>query len=216
MDDPRYKKYIVTCDWMRKLFEEDFGDACVDWRAGIDVSQWKDVSGEEKKIDFLIYDKIRWDRDRLEGELLGRVQSELASRGLTSQVLRYGFYDYKAYADALKNSRAMIFLCEHETQGMAYQECLASNIPILAWDFGIWKDPLAQVCSDKPIHASSVPYFSPQCGEKFRRGDDFGEVLDRFQSRLFSYQPRTYVENSLSFEISAQMYLKQYLSLLER
>ena len=36
----------------------------------------------------------------------------------------------------------MIFLCEHETQGIAYQQALSRNVPILAWDRGgDWQDP---------------------------------------------------------------------------
>ena len=35
----------------------------------------------------------------------------------------------------------MIFLVEHETQGIAYQEAMACDVPILAWDQGNWLDP---------------------------------------------------------------------------
>jgi glycosyltransferase involved in cell wall biosynthesis len=36
----------------------------------------------------------------------------------------------------------MVFLCEHETQGFAYQQALSCGVPIIAWDRGgLLQDP---------------------------------------------------------------------------
>ena len=37
----------------------------------------------------------------------------------------------QSYRALLRRSKSMLFLCESETQGMAYQEALASNVPVL-------------------------------------------------------------------------------------
>jgi hypothetical protein len=50
--------------------------------------------------------------------------------------VRYKFHDHYSYRRLLQRSRALVFLCEHETQAIAYQEALASNVPVLAWDNG--------------------------------------------------------------------------------
>jgi hypothetical protein len=108
----------------------------------------------------------------------------------------------------------MIFLCEHETQGMAYQEALASNVPILAWDNGFWLDPLWRRVAERRIPASSVPFFSPDCGERFADITEFEPALDRFLERLPVLQPRKYVINNLSFSQSAVIYAREYFKLL--
>src|SRR4029077_1716509 len=114
----------------------------------------------------------------------------------------------------LQRSRALVFLCEHETQGIAYQEALASNVPVLAWDNGYWLDPLLCRGSDKMIPASSVPFFSAECGERFTELMGFEAALSRFLERLPSMQPRRYVIENLSMERSAEIYAKVYFGLL--
>jgi hypothetical protein len=104
----------------------------------------------------------------------------------------------------------MIYLCEHETQGFAYQEALASNVPVLAWDPGVWMDPLASVHETEPVEATSVPYFSAECGERFRSFEDFSETLDLFWRRLPDYEPRAYVGRELSLRGSAEIYMSYY------
>jgi glycosyltransferase involved in cell wall biosynthesis len=104
----------------------------------------------------------------------------------------------------------MVFLCEHETQGLAYQEALACNVPVLAWDQGYWLDPVRERYSREPVRASSVPYFSDACGERFVDADAFPEALDRFLSHLSTYEPRRYVREHLSLAESARRYLEVY------
>jgi glycosyltransferase involved in cell wall biosynthesis len=101
----------------------------------------------------------------------------------------------------------MIFLCEHETQGMAYQEAMASGLPILAWDPGTWVDPNAERYDSRKIPACSVPFFDAGCGERFVEVDEFSPAFDRFWARLSSYAPRTFVREKLSLEDSGRVYV---------
>ncbi|HEU0012768.1 MAG TPA: hypothetical protein VFQ45_03755 [Longimicrobium sp.] len=210
MDDPRYRSYIVTCDWVRAMFEPYYGAACVPWHAGIDLDEWPDTRGADKDVDVLVYDKIRWHRERYEPELLAPVLEALRRRGLRVESVRYRHYDHETYRALLGRARSMLFLCEHETQGMAYQEALASNVPVLAWDNGWWLDPARPKYEPEPVPASSVPYFSPACGERFRGMEDFEETLDRFWAGLEGYTPREYVRRDLSLEGSADTYMRYY------
>lgn len=213
-DNARYKLYITTCDWNDALFRRVYGDRCVLWHAGIDLDVWPDMRGHAKAVDFLIYDKVRWNRDLYGRALIQPVLDTLNALGLTHCIVRYGQYNHKAYRAALSSSRAMIFLCEHETQGMAYQEAMASGLPVLAWDQGYWLDPRRPQWDPVPVPATSVPYFSPECGDRFRDADDFPRVLDRFLGALDSYDPRGYVQRALSPEGSASLYMRHYTSLL--
>lgn len=214
MDDPRFHYYILTCQWMLDMFKPYYGDTCVLWYAGMDVQQWPDTSKFSKTNDVLIYDKIRWNRDVYEPDLLEPITNLLSDKGLSYKILRYGAYDHQMYHDHLVESRSMIFLCEHETQGMAYQEAMSANVPILAWENGYWLDPDRPAYDPNPIEATSVPYFAAECGEKFQGADDFQEKFVLFWSRLGTYTPRDYVNRELSFKKSAELYMQYYSALI--
>jgi hypothetical protein len=215
MDDKRFAYYLVSCDWMYNLFHPFYGDKLAKWYAGIDLDEWPDTSKETKDIDFLIYDKIRWDRAQLAADFLQPVETELKRHGFRTALLRYKYYDYQTYRRMLKRSRAMVFICEHETQGMAYQEALASSVPILAWDNGFWLDPLWKRFSDSMVPASSVPYFSQKCGYRFSDARSFEDSLMKFVADLPKFRPREFVDEQISMRGSADIYAKLYFSLMD-
>ena len=214
MEDPRFRIYLVLAQWMYDMFRPIYGDACVRWYAGIDTDEWIDTSSHAKDVDFLVYDKIRWSHETLAVELLQPILDVLARRGLRTQVIRYKHHDHKTYRRLLERSRAMIFVCEHETQGLAYQEALASNVPVLAWDNGYWLDPLWKKVSSMMIPASTVPFFSAECGDRFVDFAGFEPALGRFLNRMPLFQPRRYVLENLSMRRSSEIYSKAYFSLL--
>lgn len=216
MDDPRFRRYIVPCQWMMDLFAPTYGaDRCVLWFAGIDADAWPSLALDDKDLDFVVYDKIRWARDHYVPAILDPVVNGLSDAGCTFEVLRYGQHDQAAYRGMLARSRGMVFVCEHETQGLAYQEALSSDVPVLAWDNGFWLDPLRQRYSSEPVPASSVPFFGPDCGERFADADEFAPALDRFRARLASneFAPRAYVQRELCLEDSARRYAEAYFAL---
>ena len=213
MKDPRFKYYLLTCNWLKKVFEEMYGNVCVLWYAGISTDEWTDTKNNQKSIDVLIYDKIRWERKKTVPFFLDPIKAHLDKKGFSYFVLPYGNITHETYKDLLKKSRSMVFLCEHETQGIAYQEALASNVPIIAWDHGWWTDPVWSAFSENPIPATSVPNFSKECGEKFKMISDFPKTFERFWINLNSYTPRVYIEKEVSFKVSSDLYTKYYFSI---
>ena len=213
MRDDRFKYYILTCQWLKDVFSKVYGNKCVLWHAGISTDEWVDTKNHKKVIDVLIYDKIRWERNKTVPLFLEPIKKYLKGKGLSYFVLRYGDITHSVYKSLLSKSKAMVFLCEHETQGMAYQEALASNVPIIAWDHGWWTDPVWPAYSKEPIPATSVPYFSSDCGEKFRMISDFPEVFEKFWKKLDSYNPRKFIQKEVSYKKSADVYSKYYFSI---
>jgi hypothetical protein len=212
MEDSRFRSYLVPSDWMSALFSPVYGARVGIWYAGIDLDDWPDYAAHPKDVDFLVYDKIRWDREaRIEG-LVRPMLAQMEQRGLRFEVLRYGHYSVPAYRKLLARARGMLFLCEHETQGIAYQEAMACNVPILAWVNGRWIDPQRSRFGSEPVAATSVPLFSDECGERFTSADEGVRALDRFLARRATYQPRRYVAENLSLERSGRMYLEHYRS----
>lgn len=210
MHDRRFRSYLVPCEWMRDVFEPYFPNQCRVWFGGLDANEWPDSSHSHKDIDFLVYDKLRWGRAELVTSVLDPILRELKRRALRVQTVVRGAYDHEGYRALLARSRALLFLCEHETQGLAYQEAMACNVPVLAWDPGLWLDPDRLLWTREPVRASSVPFFSPACGAKFSAASAFSETLDAFLNQLSVYAPRAYVEATLSFERSAKLYLEAY------
>jgi hypothetical protein len=104
-----------------------------------------------------------------------------------------------------------VFLCEHETQGLAYQEALAMDVPILAWDEGVLVDPHLQPFLPEGVTVSSVPYFDDRCGLRFRH-EALQSQFTQFWRQLSTYRPRDYVVEKLSMAESARRYLAFYNS----
>jgi hypothetical protein len=203
-------KYLQHSHWANEVYKPYFGDRCNIWPVGIDTDFWQSAPSQNKSVDFLIYNKIRWNYDHWNNELLTGIREYLTQRGLSFEELRYGSYQQQDYQKALSRCRAMIFLCEHESQGLAYQECLASNVPILAWDVGECLDPNRFAWKMPYIPATSVPYWDKRCGVKFKDITEFPasleEFLDKLNRQLFA--PRDYVLENLTLERCAQHFVE--------
>ena len=205
---PNVKRFLVPGDWMRKMFEPFYGNNVIAWPVGIDTEYWKPYNSEKTK-DFLIYDKIRWDYAEQKATLIDPLIQILEERNASYQFIKYGSYTHPELIEKLKISRAVIFLCEHETQGSAYQQILSTNTPILAWDRGgYWQDPSYYPDKVKYGPVSSVPYWDERCGMKFTNAIDFTEILELFLTNSNTFKPREYIMENLTLEKCAEKYLE--------
>jgi hypothetical protein len=208
-DDTRNVIFLQTCEWYEDMFRPWYGERMRRWFGGFDVADFPDGRSAFKKWDVLIYDKINFDRDIYYPQTIERFSNLLGKLRLSYKIIRYGNYTYQEYLKSVRSSRCMAFFAHSETQGMAYQECLASNVPIFAWDEGIWVNPDAKELGRGPIYCTSVPYFDERCGMTFniasmvRDWDRFYEALNRFDSRGF-------IAEKMSLAKSAAVYLSAY------
>ena len=202
---------LVPGEWMRKMCEPYWGDKVLTWPVGIDTDQWELVPIDGKDIDILLYDKIRWEHDPYENELIAPIKSCLEQRGLKIEVIRYGSYREEEFHSLLGRSKAMVFLCEHETQGIAYQQALSCGVPSLAWERGgFWQDPSYFPHKVKFAPVSSVPYWDDRCGIKFKDITEFPTKLQEFLDKLARKQfaPRDYILENLTLEKCARRYVE--------
>ena len=206
---PNVQKFLVPGEWMRKMCEPYYGDRVVAWPVGIDTDKWC-PSKKNKTVDVLIYDKIRWEYDQYSSSLLTPIIGFLEKNGFSYQNIKYGNYNQDDFFETIALSKAMIFLCEHETQGLAYQQVLACDVPIFAWDRGgFWKDPAYYPNKVKYEPVSSVPYWEERCGMRFR---DFSEFESSFNSffqmvNKNEFSPREYILENLTLENCAEKYI---------
>ncbi len=205
------KKVLVPGPWMERMCKPFWGDVVAPWPVGIDTQLWCPVAAGKKDVDVLLYDKVRWNHDEFEQTLIKPIRSLLRVQGRSFEELRYGFYRENDFHAALARCRAMIFLCEHETQGIAYQQALSCNVPILAWDRGgYWQDPSYYPHKVKFHPVSSVPYWDGRCGNTFSAAAEFPEAWAAFWEdlRRECWQPRDYILENLTLEKCAKNYLE--------
>ena len=165
--NPQVRYIMQPSDWFVDYYSPYCGEKMIRCPVGIDTATIPDAANATKTIDVLIYDKVRWHRAQRVPALLGRLKDMLKARNLTYTVLRYGEHTRENYFKALTGARSMVFLCEHETQGLACEEALAMNIPVFAWEEGKLVDPLQLPFAKEGLWASSVPYFDERCGVTF-------------------------------------------------
>lgn len=202
---------LLSCDWFKAMYDRDLPVRIPTavWPAGVDTEMWQPPVSPPAGKDILIYDKIRWQRDRYEPELLEPIRQALAQAGYRVHHLRYGSYREEDYRELLGRISAMVFLCEHETQGFAYLQALACGVPILAWDRGgYWQDPSMYPHRVQFAPVSAVPYFDERCGLRFADLTEFQAQLPWFLQKADAggFHPRDYVVESLDLAHQARRY----------
>jgi hypothetical protein len=208
---------LVPCEWVRLMCEPYWGSKVQAWPVGIDTDLWSPALIVEKDIDVIVYDKIRWRRDECQSALLQPVISALTCKGLKVSTLRYGADREEDFFRLVKRSRAMIFLCEHETQGLALLQTLSCDVPVLAWDRGgNWQDPDYYPDRVKFGPVTTVPYWDDRCGHTFEDGSQVPTAIEKFWAAVSGgvFEPRQYVLDNLTLERCAQRYAEIANSLL--
>jgi len=199
----QYQDFLVPSQWVKDLyFTFDFmKDKSIHvWPVGIDTEDWPDTTDKEKFGDCLIYFKHMEEEDKT-------VAAELCiDKGLVFGCLSYGNYDESALHDAVNKCRFAILVTRTESQGIAYQQILASGLPCFVFEKEVWDD------RDDGIEcpASAVPYFDERCGVKVKEGATREEIYESFTyflENLDSFDPRAYVQENLTLEICAQKFL---------
>ena len=205
------KHLLISSEWFKEMYDRDLPvkiNTSI-WPSGIDTDLWKPLPDKQRTHKFLIYDKIRWDRGEYQNTLIKKITERLESEKIEIEYLRYGSYKEENFWKILNDVDAMIFLCEHETQGFAYLQALSKDVPILAWDRrGYWQDPDFYPDKVKFRPVSSVPYWDETCGSKFKDADEFTVIFSDFVKKLRNNQfsPRSYVLKNLTLEKCALGY----------
>lgn len=207
-------KYLQHSEWTNAIYIPYYGEGiCTLWPAGIETEKWKPNPEIKKNIDFLVYNKINWDKEKNNITLRNPILKLLAEKGLSYKEIVYGNYKSEDFHQLLNQSKAMIFLSEHESQGFACHEAMSMDVPILAWNQGFCQDPNRFKWGQPDIKTSSIPIFDEYCGAEFKEFEEFNFKIDSFLERLNTnqYKPRAFVLENLSLAVSG----KRMLAILE-
>ena len=191
-ENPDYFKSIITpSQWVKDLAIQKFRhlpNKLSNWPVGIK----DEIVEREDKYDCLIYFKRRTDQE------LNKVVEFVESKKMTYNVISYGNYPEEQMKDLSRQSKFCFMLNGTESQGIAVQEIMNHNTPMFVWDVIDWNDK----GPEWSVPASSVPYWSDQCGEKFIDVNDMSFTFEKFYDKIGSYKPREFVRNNLSYKSS--------------
>ena len=136
---------------------------------------------------------------------LHAVTQFLKEKGEDSIMIQYGSYKDADFKEALKDSRFVIWIGSHESQGFAFQETQASNVPILLWDVTSMRDEFNRSwCYGPPsgrsddLAATSANCWSDDCGIRFTKAEELSDAYDKMNECLHTFRPRAYIYEKLS------------------
>jgi len=186
------------------------------WPVGIDTEDFKDVSQTPKIYDALVYFKRRTSKE------LKQVVALLKQAGQSYLVLKYGHYSRAGFKKVLAKCRYAVILDGNESQGIAIQEIMSSNLPMFVFD-QIYLGESTDSSLRENLQVSSVPYWSEVCGVKVAT-DTFGKAnhpyfqipdtrvqFQDFLQNLGSFSPRSYILENLELEDQAKKFLEFFL-----
>ncbi len=201
----KYHKILTPSLWVYNKYKRWISEEKLEvWPVGIDTELFKNTSKDEKKYDCLIYKKNRSDEE------LAFVMELLTEFNQTFNVIQYGSYNEQMFLDSISKSKYCFMLDNTESQGIATQEILSSNLPMFVWDMDFW-DHRGE---EYKVPATSVPYWNDCCGEKTSEKDHIKDLFSQFLSRQKHYSPRYYIVENLNLKKSALKLLNLYDSII--
>lgn len=184
-----YNKFIVPSKWVKNLYSKwiPAEKICI-WAAGIDTDLFSDKSNNEKTNDCLIYFKRR------SSEELNIIKNFLKEKKQSFILVEYGKYNEAQFIEVITKSKYGIILDNTESQGIAIQEMMSCNLPLLVWDVKYWEDR----GPEHKCEATSIPYWNNSCGEFFF---DLNNIEEKFNLLInSSYNPRGFILEDLSID----------------
>jgi FkbM family methyltransferase len=208
---PKNCFYNVLCPWVNVLQEECGGLSLtpIELPFPVNIETFKE-SNVEKDIDCFVYFKQR------PSSCLNFVINELTKRNLSYKIISYGSYSEDIFMDTIHRSKFGIWIGRHESQGFAFEETLACNVPLLVWDVKSMFDEHVDdnmTYKDKygiyELNATVHPYWDETCGISFTSKNELSLNLDKMIQMYDQFQPRKYIEKTLSPKACLNRFVKE-------
>ena len=201
-----FNDFVVPAQWVKDLylkFDLLKNKNMHVWPVGIDTEEWnfENDKKETTNLNCFIYYKNRSEND------LAIAQAVCNKFNLKYEIIKYGSYQEQELKSLCKkmshNNGFAILLTGTESQGVAYQNILSSNVPCYVFNSPTWKSDDSSIV----VPASSVPYFDKTCGEISNNINL--EQFENFIKNVASnkYKPRHFVIQNLNIEKQATEYL---------
>jgi len=191
----RYITHAPVCPFVSRLIPT-LALRCVPWAAGVDLRFWYPETIRTRDL-VLIYNK----QNTGTTVSLEPYRTVLMRRGYKVSILEYGSYTVEDYRSVLQRSKFMVGFTRNETQGIAFAEAWACDVPTFIWSnseptmFGV------------AYGGSNAPYLTDATGASFSDVDDFTKLLSRWDRDGFNFKPRQWCRENMSDEICARALL---------
>ena len=198
---PEIDCYILNCKWALNLYINDcpsLKKRTFIWPAGVDTNYWRpNLSVDSNYI--LIYEK------QMKGAVgpISPYVNYLKQKGWKVKVLQYGTFSHSQYLSSLQISCLMIGFVLDESQGIAWAESWAANVPTL-----IWRNTITQY-RGRTYKASTAPYLCKENGLFFNDLKDFKVQFNYWESHQKIFSPRSWVLRNMSDEVCASILYKK-------
>ena len=166
------------------------------------AENFQEFSGESIEDDKINFD----DTQEIVDSYIDAVDTDLDKNKITYTGLEYGRYTQEEFRESISEVKYCIIIDNTESQGIAIQEMMAYNKPLLVWNQTVWN----HLGDDYIVEGTSIPYWSSECGETFVDYENFDKVFNLFLSKLDKYNPKKYVDRELSPQKSIDTLLKLF------
>jgi hypothetical protein len=188
--------YIQPSPWVVELWKNIplcNGIPIKDFSFGVDTQKFINIKPIQERDNVIVYFKHREPNELVLMELF--LQSKNINYRVFSYDQRYNENDYLSY---LQNSKFMVCVDAHESQGFAIEEALSCDVPLFVWNINSMQKEHGSNYPDIP--ATSIPYWDDCCGEFFYNWDELESKFDTFISKINEYTPRKFILENLSIE----------------
>jgi hypothetical protein len=177
---------------------------CKSWPAGVDINYWKPRLNKEKK-KILFYLKQHCFKDTYFKNKIVKIDqyvNYLNSKKYQVELIEYGKFTKETYLKLLQDSILMVGFSFSESQGIAWAEAWATDVPTLIYYNNI------SSAYERIFSCETAPYLSPQTGQYFIDFEDFTNKFNEWETNQKIYNPSKWVLKNMSDKISASKLLE--------
>jgi glycosyltransferase involved in cell wall biosynthesis len=207
--------YNVLSNWNKQVFHEiasNFTMPLVTLPFGVDTNRFSPYNMDYEKI----FDCVLYIKHRSKAHIQ-YVLNLLVEKHINCHVFEYGSYKEEDYLYGIRMSKFMLVLDAHESQGFALEEAMSCNVPLLVMDATSMYDETNDgihstydYLKPKELLASSVPYWSDECGIRIHDFEKLNDAIDSMMINYMNFTPRKYVLRTLSDEQCMKRFLDYF------
>lgn len=194
--------FIVNSQWVQDFYSEELPslkNSLFIWPSGTDSDFWS-PSNNGRPNQILIYNK------NIDTKIISKYTDQLTYRGISYELINYGYYKPKEYYDLLNQSQTMLYFSQSESQGLALLEAWSMDVPTYVWNGGIF------TFDGRKVNSSPAPYLSEVCGVFFEDAEDFFNQYKKHDA--LDFKAREWVLANGTDKVSAKN-LVQHFNLLQ-
>lgn len=183
--------YVITpSDWVSKAYIEEvpsLATRCIEWAAGVDTELWK-PNPNIARTHVLIFIKPQV------GPIpdIGPYIQNLKENGYLVDLIEYGSFTQEEYRNKLNRAKFLVGFVASESQGIAWAEAWAMDVPTFVWRNNINK------VGGKELLVSSAPYLTKYTGRFFQSTLEFQLLVSGLPMGKEACRPRDWVVMNMS------------------